>query len=114
LRTLHGGTSQTIAFLRRKYWIVDCKNLVRAHIHQFMVCFHFKAKVSEQIMGILPKERIQPCHPFIHVGVDYAGPYNIRTTKERGHKSYKGYFSIFVCLATKAIHIEAVSDLTSS
>lgn len=46
--------------------------------------------------------------------MDYAGPIDIRMSKGRGCKSYKGYISIFVCLCTKAVHIEAVSDLTST
>jgi hypothetical protein len=64
-------------------------------------------------MGNLPASRIVPARPFIKTGVDYAGPLNIRTTKGRGHKSYKGYIALFVCMVTKAIHIEVVSDITS-
>ncbi|XP_076659959.1 uncharacterized protein LOC143363236 [Halictus rubicundus] len=46
--------------------------------------------------------------------VDYAGPVQIRTTKGRGHKSHKGYIVVFVCLTSKAVHLDAVTDLTSA
>lgn len=50
---------------------------------------------------------------FFNTGVDYAGPIDIRVSKGRGNKSYKGYISLFVCLATRAIHLEVVSDQSS-
>ena len=65
-------------------------------------------------MGSLPASRLQPSRPFLKSGVDYAGPLMLRTAKGRGHKSYKGYIAVFVCLCTKAVHLEVVSDLTSS
>ncbi|XP_055909612.1 uncharacterized protein LOC129944287 [Eupeodes corollae] len=52
--------------------------------------------------------------PFSHTGVDYAGPIEIKSWKARGAKILKGYFAVFICLATKAIHLEVVSDLTTS
>lgn len=45
--------------------------------------------------------------------MDYAGPVPLRTTKGRGHKAYKGFFAVFVCLSTRAVHLEVVSDLTT-
>ncbi|GFT56543.1 integrase catalytic domain-containing protein [Trichonephila clavipes] len=51
--------------------------------------------------------------PFFSCGIDYAGPVLIKCNKGRGTKSTKGYIALFVCLATKAVHIEAVGDLTT-
>ncbi|XP_059054590.1 uncharacterized protein LOC131848648 [Achroia grisella] len=65
-------------------------------------------------MGQLPSPRVTPCRkPFLCSGVDYAGPINIRVSKGRGNKSYKGYIALFICMSTRAVHLEAVSDLTS-
>ena len=65
-------------------------------------------------MGILPEARVTPSSPFSNTGIDYAGPFSIRVSKGRGNKSYKGYIALFVCLSTKAIHLELVSDLTAA
>ena len=64
-------------------------------------------------MGNLPKHRVTLERPFFNCGVDYAGPISIKFNKGRGAKSTKGYIALFVCFATKAVHIEAVSDLTA-
>ena len=56
---------------------------------------------------------MEEARPFLHSGADYAGPLSIRTWKGRGQRAYKGYICIFVCLATKAVHVEIASDLTS-
>ncbi|CAK1600436.1 unnamed protein product [Parnassius mnemosyne] len=64
-------------------------------------------------MGQLPFSRVTPARPFLHSDVDFAGPINVRMSKGRDNKSYKGYISLFVCMATKAIHLELISDLTS-
>lgn len=66
-----------------------------------------------QLMGNLPAPRVRMSRPFSHTGVDYAGPIEIKAWKGRNAKTLKGYFSIFVCMATKAVHIEVVSDLTT-
>ncbi|XP_045535769.1 uncharacterized protein LOC123721327 [Papilio machaon] len=112
-RVLHGGPQLTLNFLRSKYWIVRGKQLIKAHIHNCVPCIRHAAVTRNQLMGQLPSCRVTPSKPFLHSGVDYAGPIQMRTAKGRGHKSYKGYICLFVCMATRAVHIEAVSDLTS-
>lgn len=100
-------------YLRTRYWIVRIKSCVKKHIHSCIICFRFKAQTTQQIMGSLPVSRVRISRPFSNTGVDYAGPIDVKTWKGRGAKKLKGYFAIFVCLATKAVHIELVSDLTS-
>ncbi|GFT96943.1 integrase catalytic domain-containing protein [Trichonephila clavipes] len=61
-------------------------------------------------MGNLPKHRVTLERPFFSCGIDYAGPVLIKCNKGQGTKSTKGYIALFVCLATKDVHIEAVRD----
>jgi hypothetical protein len=63
-------------------------------------------------MGNLPKDRVQPNRPFINSGVDFAGPIQIHH-KIRGKRPDKAYLIIFCCFATKAVHIEVASDLST-
>ena len=65
-------------------------------------------------MGALPKDRVQPCRPFFVTGVDFAGPTVTLVNKGRGRKTNKSYIALFVCFATKAIHLEATSELTTA
>ncbi|XP_022181238.1 uncharacterized protein LOC111041324 [Myzus persicae] len=64
-------------------------------------------------MAPLQKERVTCTHPFTNTGVDFAGPLTIRSGI-RGRPGKKAWIAIFVCFSTKAAHIEAVEDLTSS
>ncbi|CAK1598070.1 unnamed protein product [Parnassius mnemosyne] len=64
-------------------------------------------------MGDLPRVRITPARPFLHSGEDFAGPYQILRSKGRGCNTTKAYIAIFVCMSTKAKHLELVGDLTS-
>lgn len=65
-------------------------------------------------MGSLPAARTTPSRPFSSTGIDYAGSIDIRAAKGRGRVAHKGYIAVFVCMATRAIHLEAVSDLTTA
>lgn len=102
---LHGGIQSTLAYIRREFWIMDSRNQVRYHIHRCVVCFKQKPSTQTQIMAN---------RPFLHTAVDYSGFIKVRTTKGRGHHSTKAYIALFVCFVTKAIHLEIVSDLTST
>ncbi|CAK1597985.1 unnamed protein product [Parnassius mnemosyne] len=65
-------------------------------------------------MGDLPEVRVTPSRPFLHAGVDFAGPLQILTTRGRGIKTNKAYICIFICMATKAIHLELVGDMSTN
>lgn len=113
LQNFHAGPSLTFHLTRQKFWIIGGRNLVRQSVKQCIICFRHRAKPKEQFMGDLPAVRINPARPFTNCGVDYAGPIQIATKKGRGARFVKGYIAIFICMVTKAIHIEAVTDLSS-
>ncbi|GFW44175.1 integrase catalytic domain-containing protein [Trichonephila clavipes] len=64
-------------------------------------------------MGNLPRERITPSSPFTHVGIDFTGPFYIKYKGQRKGIYHKCYVAIFICIVTKAIQIEVVTELTT-
>ena len=64
-------------------------------------------------MGQLPPPRVKISICFLHTGLDYAGPFLLKTGHPRRPIAVKGYLAVFVCLATKAIHLEVVSSKTT-
>ncbi|XP_012271144.2 uncharacterized protein LOC105694768 [Orussus abietinus] len=110
---LHGGTQMTLGYLRWTFWIVGWRTRVRQYIHRCIACLRQRAALTTPLMGSLPPARVRPARPFLHTGVDYAGPVQLRTSKGRGQRTYKGYIALFVCLATRAVHLEVVSDYSS-
>ncbi|XP_075977359.1 uncharacterized protein LOC142977365 [Anticarsia gemmatalis] len=113
LATLHGGARLTLAYIRQRYWIVGGNRLVKAILRHCVRCHRYKPTENNQIMGDLPPQRVIPSRPFTHTGVDFTGHVEIKLNKGRGVKTSKGYIAIFVCMATKAVHIELVSDLST-
>lgn len=71
------------------------------------------SRASNRLKSIndLPKNRVTPSRAFLHSGLDYAGPFNIKISR---NKTGKAYLCVFVCFATKAIHLEIVSELSTT
>ncbi|XP_058456361.1 uncharacterized protein LOC131433782 [Malaya genurostris] len=112
LKLYHAGQQLIISTMRERFWPTNVRNLVRRVIHQCVACFRLKPKIHEQLMADLPPERVTPCAPFQRVGVDYCGPFNV-VYPHRKRQSVKCFVAVFVCLVTKAIHLELVADLTT-
>ncbi|GBM47270.1 hypothetical protein AVEN_61376-1 [Araneus ventricosus] len=113
LKLLHAGPQLIQAALREKFWILSARDAVRRVVRKCIPCFRNRPKLAEQIMGELPKSRVCPSSVFHRTGLDFAGPFLIRSSKGRGSRNTKCYICVFVCFATKAVHLEVVSDLTS-
>ncbi|XP_011861147.1 PREDICTED: uncharacterized protein LOC105558193 [Vollenhovia emeryi] len=113
LRTMHGGTQVTLAFIRNKYGIIGGRAPIRSHILNCVKCTRYRQQRAQQLMGQLPIERVTPSRPFLHTGIDYAGPLILKTSRGKNAKSYKAYISLFVCQVTSAVHLELVTDYTT-
>lgn len=55
--------------------------------------------------------RVTVSRPFSKCGVDYFGPVYIKAGRRLA--AIKTYVAIFVCMSTKAVHMEHVSDLST-
>ncbi|XP_073845545.1 uncharacterized protein isoform X1 [Musca autumnalis] len=111
--TLHGGNQLMLRVLRSGFCIPRLKSLIKKTIRNCRVCILHKKRTENQIMASLPPERTLLTRPFTNTGVDFAGPFSIRNFTGRACLITKGYVCLFVCFATKAIHLEPTSDLST-
>ncbi|XP_071042700.1 uncharacterized protein [Parasteatoda tepidariorum] len=113
IKNLHLGPQTLLYCTRERFWPLRGRSIARKIVHKCIVCFKHKPLVTNQLMGTLPRERVNPNYPFLHSGVDYCGPFQIKYKRQRKGNFQRIYVTIFVCLASKAIHLEVVSDLTT-
>lgn len=112
--TFHGGARVTSANIRQKYWIIGGNRAVKKRLRTCVKCRRYIPSNLTPLMGDLPSSRCNSYPPFYHTGVDFTGHVMIKANKGRGIKTTKGYVAVFICMATKLIHLELVSDLTTS
>ena len=113
VRLLHAGPTLVFSSLSRRFYILGMKKSVRSVIRHCTVCQRCSTKPTPQMLGQLPAERVTPGAVFEKVGVDYAGPLLVKYGTVRKPVILKAYICVFVSLSVKAVHLEAVSDLTS-
>ncbi|XP_059223375.1 uncharacterized protein LOC131997094 [Stomoxys calcitrans] len=112
--SVHGGNQLVLRLIRTQFWIIKVKNLIKTTLNRCKPCVLYKHKCQQQIMSALPPERVDISRPFTHTGLDFAGPFEIKSYSGRFCRISKGYACIFICFATKAIHLEATSDLSTN
>ncbi|CAI6367665.1 unnamed protein product [Macrosiphum euphorbiae] len=112
-RQIHVGPQALLATIRDQYWPLNGRNIARSVVNKCVICFKTKPFTFQPVMGDLPKARMQPGRAFATTGMDFAGPIKIKTSARRNAPILKAYICVFVCFATKAVHIELVSDLST-
>ncbi|XP_055950871.1 uncharacterized protein LOC129984956 [Argiope bruennichi] len=100
-------------YVRQRFWPVQGKATCRKVVHDCIKYFRVKPIGVKQLMGDLPKERVTPDFPFNCSGVDFCGPFLVKYKHQRKGTYHNVYVCLFVCLVTKAVHLEMVTDLTS-
>ncbi|ODM87493.1 Transposon Tf2-9 polyprotein [Orchesella cincta] len=109
----HAGFQLLMSTLQRDFCILRARDTIRHMIQRCVVCRSKKAETAKQLMGQLPTQRVNTSRPFESSGVDFAGPFYIRLMKGRCNKTFKAYMCIFVCMSTRAVHLEPVSELST-
>lgn len=113
-KTFHGGVQQMLHMVRTKYWLTGGRRAARTITRSCNICRRFRGHPIQQLMGSLPKERVTAARPFAFCGVDYFGPIKVRRNQTRSSPTDVGYVAVFICLVTRMIHLECVSDLTTA
>ncbi|GFX24015.1 integrase catalytic domain-containing protein [Trichonephila clavipes] len=103
----------TLSLIQQHYWIPDGRLTVRREIKRCIECCRFNSKPSYPKMGDLAKQRITQTRAFEIVGIDFAGPILTKCQHLRKANKFKSYICLFICLATKAVHLELVSTLST-
>ncbi|XP_011860314.1 PREDICTED: uncharacterized protein LOC105557631 [Vollenhovia emeryi] len=109
----HAGINATLASVREEFWPIHAKSEVKQCLRVCVTCRKANPTPIQPLMGQLPEARVNISRPFSKVGVDYCGPLFVRDRVKRNSKQYKAYVAIFVCMTTKAVHIELVEDMTT-
>nr|CAH7749573.1 unnamed protein product [Callosobruchus chinensis] len=112
-RQLHAGCQSILSTLRQRFWPLGGRQTVRRAINKCLTCFRIKPNLLIRKMADLPAERVTQNRPFVVVGMDFAGPFSIKDGRLRNRAIIKAYLCIFICFSTKAVHLEAVTDLST-
>lgn len=117
---LHGGVQAMMYFIRKRFWIPKLRQEARLFVNSCVQCVRQAQSTAKQIIAELPDIGVKPALTFINVGVDMAGPYNMRitdklnvNTRARQLPEVKGWIAVFVCLVTRAVHLEATEGLST-
>lgn len=111
---LHAGPQLVRTILCRRYWVVSARRVIRSVLHECVKCFKAHPSSLQPSMAPLPLPRVTFTKPFADTGVDFAGPFKIKDSHRRGRSITRdAYLCLFVCLSTRALHLECVSDLST-
>ena len=109
----HCGPSLLLTHSANFLYTMGARRLARTVCSQCVTCRRAARKMGPQLIGQLPASRVEPNAVFYNTGLDLAGPYEVRTSHTRKPVFEKGYMIIFVCFATKAVHLELVMSMNT-
>lgn len=108
---LHVGRNGLLSVIRSRFWPINAKRVIYRVLKRCVRCFRVKPSDIQQFMGDLPSCRVTEALPFSRTGVDYAGPLLLK--QGRMKSPVKAYIALFVCMTTKALHLELVTSLST-
>ena len=104
----HVGTEWVLGQIRRKFWIVKARSVLKKIRRDCVLCKKLYSKPCVQQMADLPPERVVPGQPPFHcVGFDVFGPFHVN----QGRSIVKRYGVVYSCFSTRAVHIEMLPSL---
>lgn len=98
--------------LRQFFWIPTGRQYVKKLLHRCTVCRkHGGRPYAVPDAAPLPKMRVQEVPPFSITGVDFTGALYV---KQHNGEEGKAYICLFTCATSRAVHLEVVTDLSTT
>ena len=105
----HFRWSFVLVRIQEHFWILRGQSSVCGYLKICVFCQFRNAKSSSQFMAALPRERLISGERAFHAtGCDFFGP--IMVTEFR--RTIKRWGCIFICFATRAVHLEVCYNMT--
>ena len=112
-KVLHGGVAHTLSRVRYQFWIPQGRAAVKQVLRLCRTCVRWEGgPYRTPAMAPLPSSRVTPANPFSKVGLDYFGPVQLRVDAKT--EPSKAWVCLFTCMVTRAVHLELVTDMSST
>ena len=112
VRDVHGmahiGVEWVMSKIRREFWLIKGRRLVKRLIRNCVICKRLFAKPNTELMADLPAAHVEAGQPaFNCCGIDAFGPFYVKY----GRAEIKRYGLVYTCMSTRAVHIEKLDTL---
>ena len=104
------------AVIQAGFFLENGRQMIKSFISNCITCRKLRGATSTQLMADLPIERLDDIPIFSHIGLDVFGPFYVhdgRATR-RTTATKKIWAIIFVCMPSRAIHLEPLHGLDTS
>ncbi|XP_074631204.1 uncharacterized protein LOC141889794 [Acropora palmata] len=108
----HLGVLSTASKICTKFWIIKLLKMVKAIRYKCVICKKLDKRLSEQVMGKLPVDRLKPSSAWTYTAIDLFGPFKIRD-KVKNRTAGKTYGVIFNSLGTCTVDVDLTVDYST-
>ncbi|XP_016659690.1 uncharacterized protein LOC107883680 [Acyrthosiphon pisum] len=112
IRLMHAGPQALLAHVTLNYWPIRGRQIATQIVQKCVTCFRARPQFTPPLMAPLPSVRVTIARPFANSGVDLCGPIFVRSGLRKISPT-KSYICVFICMVTRAIHLELVSSLST-
>ena len=104
------------AVIREGFHIQGGRRLIRSFVSSCVLCKKLRGLPCKQLMADLPADRLEETPPFTNVGLDVFGPFYVSNGRKTRSSlgCTKVWVVIFVCLPSRAIHLEPLLSMDTS
>ncbi|XP_068735648.1 uncharacterized protein [Montipora capricornis] len=105
----HHGVLTTANKIRARFWITKLLKMIQSVKLNCVTCKKLDKKLSGQVMGNPPKERLKPATPWYSTSINLFGTFMIRDAVKKRTTS-KAYGVIFNCIGTRAAYLDLAPE----